>query len=231
METSKTTKTLSIAAAVLFTLVAMIAGYRSIGIPPVVIVGGASLIGMVIWIRTYLDKPLDPRLILPPFLLTIAGLEVHLGEEYFSGFAPAMSRLFDISWTEDSFLLVFAFLGPALYSLTAVGLYYRIPLAGFIAWFIFIGPGLAEFTHFVFPLLEPAILSGMREPVSQAVSNGGFVADMPNYWLQTTGTYYFPGMYTAVLPMIPGIWMAVRTFRASRAASAGASLETSAAHA
>jgi len=70
-------------------------------------------------------------------------------------FGPAMSRLFDISWTEQSFLLIFAFVGPALYALTAAGLYYRVPFAGFLAWFIFIGPGVAEFTHFVFPLLEP----------------------------------------------------------------------------
>jgi hypothetical protein len=217
METSKTTQILSIAAAVLFTLFAMAAGYRNIGIPPVVIVGGASLIGMVFWIRTYLGKPLDPRIILPPFLLTVAALEAHMAEEYLTGFGPAMSRLFDISWTERSFLMVFAFIGPVLYSLTALGLFYRIPLAGFLAWFIFIGPGVAEFTHFIFPVLQPAIAAGLQEPLSQAVSNGRFVADMRNYWLQTTGTYYFPGMYTAVLPMIPGIWAIVRTVRASRA--------------
>lgn len=218
METSKTTQILSIAAAVLFALVAMLAGYRTIGIPPVVIVGGSSLIGMVFWKMTYLGRPLDPRIILPPFLLTVAGLEVHMAEEYLTGFGPAMSRLFDISWTEQSFLMIFAFIGPALYSLTALGLFYRIPVAGFLAWFIFIGPGVAEFTHFIFPLLQPAILSGLHDPISQVVSNGRFVADMPNYWLQTTGTYYFPGMYTAVLPMIPGIWAIVRTVRASRAA-------------
>jgi hypothetical protein len=65
-----------------------------------------------------------------------------------------------------------------------------------VAWFIFIGPGLAEFTHFIFPLLRPAI-----EPALAAD-----VAGMPNYWIGTTGTYYFSGLYTAVLPMIPGIW-------------------------
>jgi len=32
------------------------------------------------------------------------------------------------------------------------------------------------------------------------------VAGMPNYWIGATGRYYFSGMYTAVLPMIPGIW-------------------------
>lgn len=217
METSRNTRILSIGLAVLFALGAMIAGYRSIGLPPVVIVGGSSVIGMVLWIRTYLGKPVDPRVILPPFLLTVAGLEVHMAEEYFTGFGPAMSRLFDISWTEPSFLLVFAFIGPALYALTALGLFYRVPVSGFLAWFIFIGPGVAEFTHFIFPLLQPAIASGLHEPISQAVSNGALVADMPNYWLETTGRYYFPGMYTAVLPMIPGIWAIVRTVRASRA--------------
>jgi hypothetical protein len=43
---------------------------------------------------------------------------------------------------------------------------------------------------------------------------------MPNYWLHATGTYYFPGMYTAVLPMIRGIWAIVRTVRGSRRARA-----------
>src|SRR5262245_11294228 len=108
-QTSKTTQILSIAAAAAFALVAMIAGYRSIGLPPVVIVGGASLIGMIIWMRTYLKRPLDPRIILPPFLLTVAALEVHMAEEYLTSFGPAMSRVFDISWTEHSFLMVFAF--------------------------------------------------------------------------------------------------------------------------
>lgn len=213
METSKNTQILSIIGALAFALGAMAAAYRSIGLPPVVIVGGSSLIGLLMWTLTYLKKPVDPRIILPPFLLTVAGLELHMAEEYASGFGPAMSRLFDISWTEHSFLIVFTCVGPALYSLTALGLFYRVPLAGFVAWFIFIGPGVAEFTHFIFPLMQPALHAHMHEPISQVVSNGNFVADMKNYWLNATGTYYFPGMYTAILPMIPGIWAIVRIFR------------------
>lgn len=219
MQTSTRTQALSVAAAIAFALTAMIAGYRQIGVPPVVIVGGSSLIGLALWIKTYLRKPLDPRIILPPFLLTVAALEVHMAEEYLTGFGPAMSRLFDISWTEQSFLMIFAFIGPALYSLTALGLFYRVPLAGFLACFIFIGPGVAEFTHFIFPILEPAIRPELRDSISQAVSNGRFVADMHNYYVKTSGVYYFPGMYTAVLPMIPGIWAIVRVLRASKARS------------
>ncbi len=217
METSKKNQMLNVVIAVVFTVFASTMGYLNIGLPPVVIVGGAGVLGMVMWYRTYLRDPLDPKIVLPLFLLTVTALEIHMIEEYLTGFGPAMSRLFDISWTERSFLLVFSFIGPILYSLTAIGLFYRIPFAGFVAWFIFIGPGVLEFTHFIFPLLQPAIEPNDLGPVSQAVSNGGFVANMPNYYYKTTGTYYFSGMYTAVLPMIPGILAIYKIVNASRA--------------
>jgi hypothetical protein len=213
METTRRTRVLSMIAAAAFALITMTLGYRKIGVPPVVIVGGSSVIALVMWIKFYLRKPLAPEVILPLFLLTVAALEIHMAEEYLTGFGPAMSRLFDISWTERSFLIIFAFVGPALYSLTALGLFYRVPFAGFLAWFIFIGPGGAELTHFIFPLLQPAIQPELPGTISQAVSNGRFVADMRNYYIGTTGRYYFPGMYTAVLPMIPGIWAIVRMVR------------------
>ena len=216
METPKRVQVTSVIAAVLFVTVAMTAGYRGIGLPPVVIVGGSSLVALVLWIKTYLRRPLDPEIILPGFLLTVAALEVHMVEEYRTGFGPAMSRLFDISWTEPSFLMVFAFVGPIVYTVTALGLYRRVPLAGFVAWFIFIGPGVAEFTHFIFPALKPAIQPELAGAISQAVANGHYVADMKNYWFRTTGVYYFPGMLTAILPMIPGIYAIRRVLSESR---------------
>ncbi len=224
METAKRTATLSLLAAIVFVAVAMVAGYRQIGLPPVVIVGGSGLIALVMWSRTYLRKPLDPGIILPPFLLTVAALEIHMIEEYVTGFGPAMSRLFDISWTERSFLMIFAFIGPILYTLTALGLYYRVPIAGFLAWFIFIGPGVAEFTHFIFPILKPVIQPDLAGTISQVVSNGRFVSGMRNYWVKTTGVYYFPGMYTAILPMIPGIYSIRRVLKASKSLSQTAGL-------
>jgi hypothetical protein len=126
-----------------------------------------------------------------------------------------MSRLFNISWSEFSFLVVFAFAGPVTYTLTALGLFWRVPLAGFIAWFIFIGPGVAEFTHFIFPLLTPAIEPHNLNPVTTVVGNGKLIENMRNYSLSATGRYYFPGMYTAVLPMIPGIYGIIRVLRSS----------------
>jgi len=216
VETTKRTRILSLIAAALFVAAAMIEGYRRIGLPPVIIVGGSGMVALVMWTRTYLSRPLDPAIILPVFLLTVAALEIHMIEEYVTGFGPAMSRLFDISWTERSFLMVFAFIGPTLYALTALGLFYRVPLAGFLAWFIFIGPGVAEFTHFIFPVLQPAIQPELAGTISQAVSNGRFVADMHNYWVKATGVYYFPGLYTAILPMIPGIYAIRSVVRASK---------------
>jgi hypothetical protein len=213
---SGATRIVSLVIAIAFIIVAMTAGYTKIGLPPVVIVGGSGIAGCILWVRTYLSNPVDPRIILPPFLLTVAALEVHMIEEYSTRFGPAMSRLFDISWSQESFLLVFTFIGPILYSLTALGLYYRVPISGFLAWFIFIGPGVAEFSHFIFPLLKPAIHPDDIASVSQAVSNGKYIAEMPNYYFRTTGSYYFSGLYTAVLPMIPGIFGIYRMLRTSR---------------
>jgi hypothetical protein len=214
METTKRARVLSVLAAVAFVSVAIVMAYRSIGLPPVIIVGGSSVVALAIWIKTYLRKPVDPSIILPVFLLTVAALEVHMIEEYLTHFGPAMSRLFDISWTERSFLMVFAFIGPTLYALTALGLYYRVPIAGFLAWFIFIGPGVAEFTHFIFPVIKPSIQPHDIATITTAVSNGRVVAGMPNYWVRATGIYYFPGLYTAILPMIPGIAAIRRVLRA-----------------
>jgi hypothetical protein len=38
---------------------------------------------------------------------------------------------------------------------------------------------------------------------------------MRNYFIGTTGQYYFPGLYTAVLPMVPGIYGIYAVIRAS----------------
>jgi len=213
---STSTKIGNITLAAAFLILTAALGYRYIGLPPVIIVGGSGLIGLIAWSATYLKRPTSPEIILPCFLLTVAALEVHIMEEYLTGFGPAMSRLFNITWTERGFLIVFAFVGPALYALTAIGLSYRIRFAGFLAWFIFIGPGVAEFTHFIFPLLRPVINPETPQSVSHLFPNGVYIPQLPNYYVHTTGTYYFPGMYTAILPMIPGIYAIYRLLREDR---------------
>jgi hypothetical protein len=97
--------------------------------------------------------------------------------------------------------MVFALVGPTIYTLTTLGLYYRIPLAGFVAWFIFIGPGVAEFTHFIFPLIKPALEPFNAHSITRIIRNTP-IADMPNYYYTVSGRYYFAGMWTAVLPMV-----------------------------
>jgi hypothetical protein len=196
----------SMVIAAAFLIVAMGAGYRYIGWPPVIIVGGSGTAAFVLWSLTYLRRPLPPEIVLPPFLLTVAALEAHMIEEYLTGFGPAMSRLFNISWSQSSFLMIFTFIGPILYTLTALGLFRRVPLAGFLMCFIFIGPGVAEFVHFVFPVLQPDVLPNVSAPVQAVVGRGQLMQNLPNFWVHVTGRYYFPGMYTAVLPMIPGIY-------------------------
>jgi hypothetical protein len=124
-ETTARQQMLNKAVALVFLLAAMCAGYIKIGLPPVLIVGGSGVAAFALWQGSYLKRPSDPSVILPLFLLTVSALDVHMAEEYLTKFGPAMSRLFDISWTEQSFLLIFAFVGPALYALTAAGLYYR----------------------------------------------------------------------------------------------------------
>jgi hypothetical protein len=208
----------SMAIAAAFLVVAMVAGYRYIGWPPVVIVGGSGTAAYVLWSLTYLRHPTPPEAVLPAFLLTVAGLQVHLIEEYLTGFAPAMSRLFDISWSVHSYLMIFVFIGPVLYTLTALGLFRRVPLAGFLMCFILIGPGVAEFTHFIFPALRPDVLPTVAAPVQAVVGRGQLMQNLPNFWVHVTGRYYFPGMYTAILPMIPGIYGIRKLLIASRTA-------------
>ena len=196
----------SMTIAAIFLLAAMLAGYRYIGWPLVIIVGGSGSAAFILWSLTYLRRPLPPEAVLPAFLLTVAALEVHMIEEYLTGFGPAMSRLFNISWTEHSFLMIFSFIGPVLYTLTALGLFKRVPLAGFLMCFIFIGPGVAEFTHFIFSLLKPDVQPTVAASVQAIVGRGQLMQNLPNFWFRVTGHYYFPGMYTAILPMIPGIY-------------------------
>jgi hypothetical protein len=208
------TQKISLLVSVAFCIIFPVMGYVYIGLPPVIIVGGSAVVAFFCWYFTYLRNPVDPAIILPLFIVTVAGLQIHILEEYLTGFGPAMSRLFSIPWSEKSFLIIFAIVGPTIYTLTSLGLYYKIPVAGFIAWFIFIGPGVAEFSHFIFPLLTPKLQPSNIHPISQLIQ-GIPIENMPNYYYKTTGTYYFAGMWTAALPMIPGVYSIYRLIKLS----------------
>jgi len=202
-------ESISLVVAIALCILLPVMGYIKIGLPPVIIIGGSALVALWLWYHTYLYHPTDPKTIVPLFILTVAGLQAHIVEEYLTGFGPAMSRTFGIRWTEKSFLLIFALVGPLIYTLTTLGLQYKVPLAGFVAWFIFIGPGVAEFTHFIFPLKKPEIEPSNPFPVTETV-RGQEIANMPNYYHKASGRYYFSGMWTAILPMIPGIYTIIK---------------------
>jgi len=215
MQTSKSLQTISLIIATAFCVVVPTVGYIKIGLPPVIIIGGSAIVAFFFWYFTYLKNPTNPKIILPLFVLTVAALQIHIIEEYLTAFGPSMSRLFNIPWSEKGFLMVFALVGPTIYTLATLGLYYRIPIAGFIAWFIFIGPGVGEFTHFIFSLLRPHIEPTNLNSITQTI-NGTEIAHMPNYYYKMTGHYYFAGMWTAVLPMIPGIYAIYRLTKEHR---------------
>jgi hypothetical protein len=186
--------------------------YLGLGLVPVYIIGGPGILAVYFWYRTYLKHPTDPAIIVPAFLVTVAGFEIHLIEEYRGHYGPAISRLFDIGWTDRVFVVICFLLAAAL-CLVSVGLYYRKAVAGFVAS-LFLFTRLAELGLFVFPLLRPALQPEVAHPISQSVASGTFVDDMPNYYWHTTGSYYFPGMYTVALAILPALYTLYRLWQA-----------------
>jgi hypothetical protein len=192
--------------------------YLGLGLVPVYIIGGPGLLAVFFWYRAYLKRPTDPVIIVPLFLITAAGFEIHLVEEYLGHYAPTVSRLFNIGWTDQAFVVICFLLAAAL-CLVSVGLYYRKAAAGFVAS-LFLFTRLAELGLFVFPLLRPALQPDAAHLISQSVASGTFVTDMPNHYWRTTGSYYFPGMYTVALAILPALYTLYRVWLARPSAAA-----------
>jgi hypothetical protein len=207
-----------IAALLLMALTAYLA--TSISMVSLFIVGIPALLAYLFWYRAYLKSPTEPRLILVPFLVTVAGFGFHAIEEYLGHYGPAIGRLFGFAWTDDAFVVIILALLSGL-CLVAIGLYRQMAMAGLVAIF-FLMTRLAEVALFVFPLIPPAIQPGNPETISELVA-GTLVLNMPNYHVGATGTYYFPGMHTVVLPVLPAIvclWI-VWSVRAGRPKKGG----------
>jgi general stress protein CsbA len=154
--------------------------YLQAGLMVVGIVAGSMVAGFVVWLRTTLRRPPSARAILPAYLLALALFLFHVLEEYAFDFAGRIAAAAHVQWTEAQFIEVIVLLGPAIWIAGAIGVYHRHPLGNFVAWFFFVGMMVGEPTHMlVFPLME-----------------GG------RY-------HYFPGMWSALAPMVPaayGIW-------------------------
>lgn len=163
--------------------------YLQAGAVPVGILCGAMAAGFVIWLRTTAHRPADPEIVLPPYLLALALFLLHVLEEFHFDFAGRISTAAHVHWPEHDFILLIVLIGPAIWIAGAIGLYRRHPLGNYLAWFIFVGMILGEPVHLlVFPFLE-----------------GG------RY-------HYFPGMRTALLPMVPAVYGAWRVLHEHRTA-------------
>ncbi|HEY2064518.1 MAG TPA: hypothetical protein VGG84_01055 [Gemmatimonadaceae bacterium] len=165
--------------------------YLQAGFVVVGIVAGSMVAGFAIWLRTTLHRPPSAQAILPSYLLALVLFLMHVLEEYAFDFPGRVAAAAHVRWTEAQFIEVIVLLGPAIWIAGALGIYKRHPLGNFVAWFFFVGMMLGEPTHMlVFPFME-----------------GG------RY-------HYFPGMWTALFPMVPamyGIWRMLADDRAARA--------------
>ena len=195
---SKRTARLSVALVSLFIPIYATVLYSQAGLLVVGIVGGSMVLGFVIWLRTTLWRPPSPAAVLPAYVLSLALFLLHVMEEYTFDFAGRIAAAAHVTWTQAQFVEVIVLLGPAIWIAGVVGIYHRHPLGSFVIWFFFIGMILGEPAHLlVFPFLE-----------------GG------RY-------HYFPGMWSALLPMAPaayGIWRLVADNRVAQQGGVARSL-------
>lgn len=151
--------------------------YTSTGFVPATIITVSMIGGLVLWIKFPLAYPTEPKKILPIYALMVASLWFHISEEFAFDFGSRIGNMIHSGWTDKEFLFSFGYFMPVLWILGLIGLAYRHPLGYYMASFVAFGMFLGEPTHLlVFPILE-----GSRY-------------------------HYFPGMWTALLPMVFGIW-------------------------
>jgi len=171
------TNKLYLGVAITFAISFIVMLLQTAGIMPAIIIGGSMLVGVVLWFFTTYKIPANPKNVLPIYLITIAILLLHIWEEYLFDFGPRIAQLNGSTWSEVEFLTLIAFYLPVFWILGAIGLYYRHPLGNAMIWFIFIGMAFGEPVHLlVFPILD----------------DGRY--------------HYFPGMWSALFPLVTSIW-------------------------
>jgi hypothetical protein len=158
-----------------FVALFIVTGVPKLGWPVVLVIGTADVLALTFWVAKARFW-LAGRQMLPFHLATMAGLHVHVHEELTRGFASAIRETFHITaFSDNTFVNGIVFAVPIMYLLAAIGLWFRRPFAEFLSYTLFFGPGFMEWTHYVFPLFR-------------------------------AGPYhYFPGMWTAWVPMVPGL--------------------------
>lgn len=191
-----TTKEINLWSAGFFAVVAIYAYFIFVQAGPMVliIVIGSMIGGLVGWRATTAFKPADPAKAVPLYLLLLAFFYLHVGEESLAGFSTHIAVITGKPWSEQSFMILFGLAGPIVWFLAAWSLWKKQPFGNFILWFLIVGMILGEPTHHaVFPVI--------------AMEKFGI------------GYVYFPGMYSALFPMIPAILALVMILKERRASA------------
>lgn len=92
--------------------------------------------------------------------------------------------------------------------LVCLGLYYQKPIAGFLA-ILFLLTRLAELALFIFPYVSPVHQPDNPTAITASI-HGTLMAKLPTYYYPVTHQYYFPGMYTVGLVLLPTVYTLYR---------------------
>ena len=128
------------------------------------ILGVASVVAFVGWIRTNYRRPVRSRRVIATYLCAVAFQFIHMSEEYNGHFPHEFTQLFHTNhdWSEHAFLLTFVFGFGALWTLAAAGSLYQIRIANYFLWFYALGAGLINaISHFVFPIIKGGYFPGL----------------------------------------------------------------------
>ena len=154
--------------------------YHQAGPLPVGVIVGSMMGGLIGWRRTTARHSADPYKVVPLYLLLQALFYIHVGEEVLTHFNRSIALISGHAWPDAEFDYLITLIGPIVWVYAAYSLWKGQALGNFILWFMIVGMILGEPTHLVvFPVVRM-----IKEGVAYE---------------------YFPGMYTALFPMIPAI--------------------------
>jgi len=175
--------------------------YHTAGWLPTIIIGfGALTLGLVLWLKTSFYYPTDPNRLLPPYLMTAGLLMLHIAEEYAFDFGNRIAGITEGIWSTEMFLWSLGLGFPLVWISGGIAIAKRHPFGGFASCFLFCGMLLGEPTHLlIFPIREMLIHGGHYD--------------------------YFPGMWTALMPLVSGLWGLVVIIQDSRPQKLGAATE------
>jgi hypothetical protein len=168
--------------------------YRQAGLLPVSVIVLSMAAGLVGWRCTTARRPADPRQLLPLYLLMLFFFYLHVGEEALTDFNQSIAQITGVPWSDRDFTRLIALIGPAVWVYGALSLRRGGPFGNFILWFMIVGMIVGEPTHYL--LFPVAVMKQTGAPYT-----------------------YFPGMYTALFPMIPAILALIAIVIATRHAA------------